>query len=184
VLSELEIGSVGLGGTSIGDAIHKGLECFQDEFPNHKAIILITDGEDHAEFVKDAIEKARQRNVLIFPVGLGDSGEGRRIPIEDENGNLKYLEYNGQQVWTKMNPELLMLAAVETGGTYVGAGTKSINLVDIYNDNISTKVEEKVLEGAKEERFKDRFQWFLGIGLFLLLIEPLFTTRKRLTDER
>ena len=181
-LSNLEVGSVGLGGTSIGDAIHKGLECFQDEFPNHKALLLITDGEDHAEFVKDAVEKARQRNVRVFSVGIGDSGEGRRIPVRDEYGNITYLEHDGQQVWSKMNPMLLQLAAVETGGTYVDAGTKSINLAAIYDEHISI-IEKRELEGTKEQRYKDRFQWFLGFGLFLLLIEPLFTTRKRETHE-
>jgi len=181
VLEELEIGSVSLGGTSIADAIHKGLNCFQDEYPNHKAILLITDGEDHAAFVKDAVEKARERNVRIFTVGIGDNKEGRRIPMVDAQGNRKFLEHNGQQVWSKMNPEVLQVAAMETGGSYVPAGTSSINLLNIYAEHIST-IEKKELEGFKEERYKDRFQWFLGLGLFLLLIEPLFNTRKKSTE--
>ena len=64
-----------------------------------------------------------------------------------------------------------------TGGVYVPAGTGSINLVEIYDEHIAT-LERKELEGYKEERYKERFQWFLGLSLLLLAIEPLVTTRK------
>jgi Ca-activated chloride channel family protein len=178
ILGELEIGSVSLGGTSIAQAIHKGLETFQDEYPNHKALLLITDGEDHEEFVKEAIDRARQKNVRIFAVGVGDWKEGRRIPIVDENGVTRYLQdASGKEVWTKLNPRLLQLAASETGGAYVGTGTGGFDMVELYKNYIDT-MEKTDLGGYKEEKYKDRFQWFLGLGLFLLALEPLVSTRR------
>ncbi len=178
VLFDLDIGSVGLGGTNIADAIHKGLDCFQDEYPNYKAILLITDGEDHEAFVKEAVERARKRNVRIFSVGIGDSDEAHRVPIKDEQGNIKYLQNSkGEIVFSKMNPATLQLAANETGGAYASIGSGGFNMVDFYQKFIAT-LEEKELEGHKEERYKDRYQWFLGLGLLLLACEPLLPTRK------
>ncbi len=178
ILDDLEVGSVALGGTSIAEAIHKGLECFQDEFPNHKAMLLITDGEDHEEFVREAIARARERNVRIFAAGIGDSREGRRIPITDADGNRRYLrDSQGQFVWTKLDSALLQEAALATGGVYIPIGTGAADLAEIYRDHVDT-LEKKELEGYKEERYKDRYQWFLGLAVLLLMIEPLVSTRK------
>ena len=179
VLDELEIGSVALGGTNIAQAITKGIDCYQDEFPNHKAILLITDGEDHEAFVRDAIKQAKERNIRIFAAGIGDQAEGRRIPVTDEHGNRRYLTTDdGEQVWSKMDPSLLQEAALETGGIYIPIETGAANLVQIYRDHIDS-IDKKELEGFKEARYKDRYQWFLGLGLLLLLIEPLVSTRRR-----
>ena len=76
-----------------------------------------------------------------------------------------------------MNPATLQLAANETGGAYASIGSGGFNMVDFYQKFIAT-LEEKELEGHKEERYKDRYQWFLGLGLLLLACEPLLPTRK------
>lgn len=179
ILDELAIGSVALGGTDISGAIHKGLDCFQDDYPNYKALLLITDGEDHESFVKDAVERARKGNVRIYSIGIGDSSEGRRIPIADENGQRRYLQdSSGQEVWSKMNPAILQEAALATGGAYVPAGTSAVDLIKIYQDHIGA-LEKKELEGYKEARYKDRYQGFLALGLALLALEPLVSTRKK-----
>lgn len=183
ILDDLEIGSVSLGGTSIAAAIHAGLECFQDEIPNHKAMLLITDGEDHEAFVREAAEAARKRNVVIFAVGIGDSREGRRIPIIDENGNRRYLQGpDGELVWSRLNPVPLQTAVSITGGSYVEATRGSADLVRLYEENIG-RIERRELEGQKEDRHRDRYQWFLGLGLLLLALEPLVPTRQESPED-
>ncbi len=178
ILDDLDIGSVTLGGTSIAAAIHKGLEAFQDDFPNYKALLLITDGEDHEAFVREAAEAARKKNVVIYAVGIGDSKEGHRIPITDENGNRKYLQgADGQLIWSKLNPQALQIAVSTTGGSYVEATTGSADLVRLYNESIG-ELERREMEGFKQDNHKDRYQWFLGLGLLLLALEPLISTRK------
>jgi Ca-activated chloride channel family protein len=184
VLGQLEVGSVALGGTHIADAIFKGLDCYRDDFPNHKAILLITDGEDNEGLVDDAIEKARQRGVKIFAVGIGDANEGRRIPVLGPNGERLYLQdRSGQEVWTKLNPVLLQKAAKLTGGAYVAAGTGAVNLLTIYDEHIGA-LEKKELESLKQDHYKDRYQWVLGLGLLCLVIEPLVHTRRLRREER
>lgn len=179
MLDELEIGSVALGGTNITEAVYAGLDCFQDTFPNYKALLLITDGEDHSEAFQYAVEKAKKMNVRIYSAGIGDHGEGQRIPITDEHGNRRYLQDSeGREVWTTMNPVLLQQAAMATGGAYIPIGTGAADLVDIYEKTIGA-LEKKELEGYKEERYKDRYQWFLGLGLLVLMVEPLVSTRRR-----
>ncbi len=186
VLSELKIGSVAFGGTAIGDGLHKSLECFQDTVKNHKAILLITDGEDHEAFVKEAAEKAREKGVRIFAIGIGDTGEGVRIPVIDEAGNRVYLkDTEGKEVWTKMDPRVLLDAAQITDGGYAPAYLKkagdpsgAVTSVRELYARISDKVARKELQGAKEARFKDRFQWPLALAWALLALEPLLRTRK------
>ncbi len=191
ILGELKVGSVALGGTAIGLAISKSLECFQDEVKNHKAILLITDGEDHEAYVRDAAEKARDKGVRIFSIGVGDTGEGKRIPITDGQGNQVYLkDKEGKEVWTKMNPRVLLEAAQVTDGGYAPAYLRKegdlrgavTTVRDIYG-KIVEKVRKKELEGAKEERYKDRYQWFLALGWVLLALEPLVRTRRSETGE-
>jgi Ca-activated chloride channel family protein len=178
VLDEMQVGAVALGGTNIAAAIHRGLECFQDEFPNHKAMLLITDGEDHEAFVKEAAQRARARNVKIFSVGIGDAKEGRQIPISDERGQRRFLaSSSGEIVYSKLNPMVLQEVAMVTEGKYIPVGVGTVNLMEIYRDHIAT-LDKKELEGFKEERYKDRFQWFLGLGLGLLMLEPLIATRR------
>ena len=177
-MDELTIGSLALGGTNIAEAIHKGLDCYQDDFPNYKAMLLITDGEDHEAFVKEATKRAKSRNVKIFTVGIGDQGEGRRIPVTDASGNRRFLQdADGNEIWSKMNPAVLQDAAFTTGGAYIPVGVGTTNLATIYRERIGS-LEQKELEGLKEARYKDRYQWFLGLGLFLLMLEPLISTRK------
>jgi len=181
ILGELEVGSVSLGGTAIGKAIEKGLDCFQDEVKNHKAILLITDGEDHDMPVKFAAARAKKMGVMIFAFGLGDTGEGKRIPITDERGNRVFLkDEEGKEVWTKMNPRVLLEAATETNGDYGPDSRRGVTTVlDLYNKKIVEKVQEIEHEGTKEERYKDRYQWFLALGWVLLAMEPLLGTRRR-----
>ncbi len=186
VLSELKIGSIAYAGTAIGDGLHKAIDCFQDTVKNHKAILLITDGEDHEAFVKEAAEKAREKGVRIFAIGIGDTGEGVRIPFIDEAGNRVYLkDTEGKEVWTKMDPRVLLDAAQVTDGGYApaylkkaGDPTGAVTSVRELYARISDKVTKKEIEGAKEARFKDRFQWPLALGWVLLAFEPLLRTRK------
>jgi Ca-activated chloride channel family protein len=184
ILGELRVGSVALGGTAVGDAIRKGLDCYQDTVKNHKAILIITDGEDHESFVREAAEGAEARGVRIFSIGLGQGGDGARIPITDASGNKVFLkDKEGKEVWTKMDPRVLLEAAQITDGGYAEAnvrkeGGEVAGVRDIYA-KILDKVSKKDLEAAKEERFHDRYQWFLALGFILFSVEPFIRTRRR-----
>ena len=98
-------------------------------------------------------------------VGLGDPA-GARIPIV-EGGRRKFIEHDGQIVMSRLGEEVLQQIAVHTGGTFVPARTRLFSLDDIYHQKIAVK-EGRETEQTKQERFTNRYQWFLLVGFLLL----------------
>ena len=137
VLDEVDIHSAPRGGTLIGDAIRKALEAMPRSRDRDQVLVLITDGEDQDSYAEDAAKQAAERGVKIFTVGLGDSREGARIPIRDDAGRLTYLQYEGQERWSKLNDQLLKQIALTTGGAYIPAGTRAYDLGQIYADHLA-----------------------------------------------
>lgn len=170
-LNDLDPNSAPRGGTAIGDAIRKGLEVFPTEAERDRAIILITDGDDQESYPMEAAAQAAERRVLVFTVGLGDSSQGSRVP-ETRDGKLTFMEHDGQQVWSKLNHGLLKDIALKTRGAYIPAGTKAYDLGQLYQDHLRSL---KGGEGSQTQRTRrhERFQLFLGLSLFFLILDIL-----------
>ncbi len=181
-LNEVGPQTVGRGGTLIGDAIRQALHGFGTLEHNYKDIILITDGEDHKSFPLEAAQAAADRQVSIYTVGLGDTTAGTRIPIPNAQGVRTYVRYQGQDVRSRMQENLLLDIAQHTGGAYVPAGTRSIELDRIYADHIAPKARRHI-DIAARERFVHRYQWFVLTALFLLVMEMLMQDRKVKTED-
>lgn len=165
------------GGTLIGDAIRLAGESFVDPIKDYKAIIVITDGEDHESYPVEAAAKAfSERGIRVHAVGLGDTSEGARVPT-DKDGQRLYLQHDGQEIWSKMNPETLREMTSVAGGVYVPAGTAHFDLGQIYLERIAP-AELREFEAARIERYKPRFQWFAGLALILLVSATLISERK------
>ena len=119
-LAEVGPQDVARGGSRLGSAIKVAADSFLDKTNDHKAIVLFTDGEDmKSDPMGQALRVHKARGVRIFTVGLGDMTHGGRIPIRSSRSNPSYLQYHGQQVWSKMNGEVLRQIASETGGAYI-----------------------------------------------------------------
>ncbi len=129
-LDELDPDSAPRGGTAIGDAIRKALEVFQARADRDQAILLITDGDDQQSYPLEAAAVAAERHVTIFTVGLGTpitAHASRRAPESKS-----YVEYQGQQVWSKLDGSLLKEIALKTSGVYVPVGTRAYDLGELY----------------------------------------------------
>lgn len=165
-------------GTDIGGAIRKALGAFSKESRKHRAIILITDGEDHSGNLESATQEAKMEGVPIYVVGIG-SREGAPIPIIDQEGNKSYLkDKKGNIVLSKLDDIGLKKAALTTGGAYIDAGIGTMALDKIYTDRIA-KLEKKELESARRKIYENQFQWPLAIALILLVSEGLVSERKK-----
>jgi len=160
------------GGTLIGDAIRKALSAFTTLANNYKDIILITDGEDHDSFPLEAAKAAAAQQVSIYTIGVGDAVTGTRVPVQDTAGNRTYMEYRGQEVRSRMQADLLLDIARLTGGAYVPAGTRAIELDRIYTEKIAPKARRQTTM-TRRERFIHRYQWFVLTGLLLIGIDML-----------
>ena len=179
-VDSLSVNSIERGGTLIGDALRKAIdEVFRGEEKKFKDVILITDGEDHDSFPVQAAEELGVRGIRLIAIGLGDENTGRRIPVYDDLGNKRYLTYDGQEVWTRLDADALRKMANSTpGGKYINVSTGAIDLGDIYLKLIAS-AEKRELESKTIERYDEKFQTFLVPALLILLLEPLITERRR-----
>lgn len=182
-LDDLSTESVLRGGTLIGDAIRTALDLFfkPDQPPDtrHRDIILITDGEDHESFPLDAARQAGQRNVRIIALGLGSPDTGSPIPISSDSGNTEYLEYEGQAVRSRLNPELLrQIADASHQGVSLNVATANIQLDRIYRQ-IVQNADRQAIKTAETLRYQEAFPYLLIAAIILLVIESLTPTRTR-----
>jgi len=167
-LDELDPASAPRGGTAIGDAIRKALEVFQPRSDRDQAILLITDGDDQQSYPLEAAAVAAERHVAIFTVGLGDSDHGARIPQGAESKS--FLEYQGHQVWSKLDGSLLKEIALKTSGVYVPAGTRAYDLGELYAKYLQGRRGSEE-QSRKRIRRADQFQIFLAMALLALLAD-------------
>ena len=167
--------SISVGGSQLGVAIKAASEAFISKTNEHKTIVLFTDGEDQeSEPVKLAKQLHADEGVRVFTVGLGDFEQGARIP-DEQSRSPSFVQHEGQQVWSKLNGRILKEIATETEGAYIPAGTKRVNMADVYHGYVA-KVEQTEFETAKINAYVPRFQWFAGAALFFLLIEVWLTS--------
>lgn len=166
------------GGTSISRAIETAITAFEDKAKKYKALILITDGEDHEGDPVKAADEAAEQGIRIFCVGVG-TREGELIPVTDENGNMSFLkDRQGQVVKSRLDETTLQKIALNTGGGYIRASGTEYGLDIIYNEKIAT-MEKKDLESKLQRRYEERYQIPAAIALGLLCLEVFLGERRR-----
>ncbi len=128
-------------GTSIGAAINLGIRSFSPGEEKSKAIIIITDGENHEDDPLAAAGDAAKAGIIIHTIGIGSSG-GVPVPLT-VNGRKEYLKDNaGNTVITKLDEEILKKIALGTNGSYVRASNSNIGLDQIFSEIKKMKKEE------------------------------------------
>ncbi len=163
-------------GTNIANAIDLALTSFNSASKTNKAIIVVSDGENHEADAVAAARKAYEKHqVKIYTIGMG-TPKGARIPNVDENGQLRgYIkDEKGNTVLSKLNEDMLKELAKKGNGAYVKATSTDLGLDYIIED--IDKIKKTKFGETKYEDFLDQYQWFLGPGIVLFLISLLFTT--------
>ncbi len=163
-------------GTAINEAINLAKTYFDDEEQTNRVLIIISDGEDHSEQAAAVAEEASEEGIRIFTIGVGDV-KGGPIPEKRNGVVLNYKkDSQGETVITKLNEETLKNIASEANGAYInGKSTKDVveNIREILNAMDKTEFESKQFAD-----FKSQFQWFLGFGIFFLLLDIFLLERK------
>ncbi|MBP6588272.1 MAG: VWA domain-containing protein [Flavobacterium sp.] len=163
-------------GTAINDALKLSVDYF-DIKETSKLIILVSDGEDHGVGADEAIAMAKDKNVRIFSIGMGTE-KGAMIPIKDNRGNIiSYKkDQNGDNVITKMYPETLKSISDKTKAKYInGSNTKEV--VEAVKSQLD-KIEKTEFESQQIADFESQYQWFLGLGFLLLLVDIFLLEKK------
>ncbi len=178
-LSDVGPENVDRGGSRLGDALRLAADGFLDQTGNHRAVVVFTDGEDQeSDPVKVAKQLYREQGIRIFTVGLGDMDQGARIPERQSGRQRSYVQYHGQQVWSKMNGAVLKQVALATDGAYIPAGTKQVDMAQVYH-NFLANVDQHDFETARINSYVPRYQWFVGLGLLLLVLDTLLPAARR-----
>jgi Ca-activated chloride channel family protein len=167
--------SVSRGGTRLAEPIRKAVAGFGPESDASRAILLITDGEDHDSFALDEAREAAEAGIKIIAIGFGDEA-GSEIPVTDPRTGARtlLLDADGRPVRSRLDGDLLRDIALATGGAYVPAGTGVLDLESIYERHIA-----RLTRGRLETRGRtvrdEHYQWPLLLGLVFLVSSVLAT---------
>jgi len=163
-------------GTAIGKAIDLASSSFSPQQDVGKAIIVISDGENHEGDVMEACKKAVSRNIRIFTIGMGQP-QGSRIPVSSGPYNQDYLrDKDGNFVVTRLNEEMLAQIAQEGNGRYFRASAPSMGLNEIVSQ--LEDMEQAELTSQVYEEYEEQFPNFVWSALFILILDLLITEKK------
>ncbi|MBR5836384.1 MAG: VWA domain-containing protein [Bacteroidales bacterium] len=170
-LNSITTDSVPVQGTAIGDAINTAIRSFSAQSEKSRAVIVITDGENHEDDPVAVAEQAAEMGIRVFTIGVG-SPEGKPIPMDGEL--LK--DKDGEIVVTRLDEKVLQDVAQAGNGVYVRAGNSEFGLNPVI-DNIK-RMEDEMYSSIVFEEFDEQFMYFLGIALFFFVIEMLVGDRR------
>ena len=172
-LNTINTGSVPVQGTALADALSTCARSFSSQSRKSRAIILITDGEDHEGDVIETARSLAEEGIRIYCIGVG-SPAGKPIPVDGELMKDK----QGNIVVSKLDESILRQIAGVGGGEYVRAGNSEFGLNPII-DNIRT-LDKEEFQSVVFEDFDEQYMYFFGIALFFLVLEFLVPeTRSR-----
>jgi len=174
-LSNINPGMVPIQGTAIGDAIETSASVFGNT-KQSKAIIIITDGENHEDDAIEAAKTAAGKGFRVYTIGIG-LPEGAPIPIYSGNTQIGYKkDASGITVITRINEPMLQDIAKAGRGIFVRANNSQSGVQEVF-DQIN-KLEKAEYNEAFFSDYEDRFQFFLLAALILILGEVLIADRK------
>lgn len=163
-LNSITTGSVPVQGTALGEAIRTAIRSFTSESEHSRAIILITDGENHEDDPVSAARDAVDMGARVFCIGVG-STEGKPIPMD--GGLLK--DKDGNIVVTRLDEKTLRDIASAGQGLYVRAGNSEFGLNPVIDE--IRAFEDKEFQSVVFEEFDEQYMYFFAIALIFLLIE-------------
>ncbi|MBS7290583.1 MAG: VWA domain-containing protein [Bacteroidales bacterium] len=170
-LSSVNTESVPVQGTAIGDAVLTAAKSFSAQSEKSRAIIVITDGENHEDDPISAAEQVAEMGIKLYTIGVG-SAEGQPIPkdgslMKDKDGNI---------VVTRLDEATLQSMANAGKGAYVRAGNEEFGLNPIIDD--INKMEDEEFNSVVFEEYDEQYMYFFAAALLLFVIEMLIGERR------
>ena len=171
-LSDIHPSLIATQGTDIATAINMAANSFTQQQGVGKAIIVVTDGEDHEGGALEAAQDAKKKGMRVYVLGVG-SPNGAPIPF----GNGDYMKDNtGNTVMTKLNEEMCRQIAEAGGGAYIHVENNSNAQQQL--DNELSKLAKKEMQSTIYSEYDEQFQAFGVIAIILLIIEICIFDRK------
>lgn len=164
-------------GTALAAALNLAAGSFDKESPTKKAVILITDGEDHQGDLDGAVTACKEKGAKIYSIGMG-SPTGAPIPMKDENGNTLGFKNgsDGQPILTKLDEATLTKVARDGEGKYI-LNDNNVDAINQIYDELA-KLEKTEFGAKRITDYEDKFHYFLFPALILLMLSFLLPERK------
>lgn len=172
-LSSINPSMVSTQGTAIGAAINLAARSFTPSETSDKAIILITDGENHEDDAVGAAKAAAEKGIHVNIVGMGEP-KGAPIPIPGSNNYMKDKE--GNVVITKLNEQMCQEIAAAGDGMYVRADNTNAALKALQKE--VEKMNKSELDSKVYSEYDEQFQLLAWLALFLLIADFMILDRK------
>lgn len=158
-------------GTAIGAAIDLATSAFSSDSEGSRVVVLVTDGENHEDDALAAAERAAEKGVQVYTIGIG-TPEGAPINIGDDFVR----DDKGEIVVSKLDETTLQKIAATTGGVYIRATAASVGVQEIV-DKIN-RTEKSKFKTEIFEEYDEKFHIPLVAALVLLLVELVILPRR------
>lgn len=181
-LDSLDEEAVSVQGTALADAVDSAIRALPkaEGAARDRAIVVLSDGEDHEGGLERAIEAAKAAGAKIWTVGVG-TPDGSPIPEGDESGEWKK-DRDGRVVTTRLVATSLARLASETGGRYYTATPSEVEIGEIAKAIGALEAGEAGT--VLRTRYTERFQIPLAVAIVALLVEAAIADRRRRKEER
>lgn len=171
-------------GTDISTAIQQATAAFVEEDKDRgKAIIIISDGENHEEDALPAVQAAVDKGIIVCALGVGTTG-GDKIPEYNSKGNLTGYkkDESGNEVVSKLNDQLLRDIAQNGRGVYVQSGANDLGLGQVYSSLQGLGKTTK--ESFRYTNLTPIAPWLIAVAIVLLMVESLLAEGRRKENQR
>ncbi len=163
-------------GTAIGAAIRLASESFETDKNNTKALIVITDGENHEDDAIEAANEAKEKGIVVHTIGMGLE-KGAPIPVKNRYGAVDFKKDNqGNIVISKLDETLLKQVAAAGEGLYIRANNANTGLQKLFDE--IAKMDKVDLEAKVYTAYDEKFQYAFGAAFLLLLLDMLLSNRR------
>jgi len=163
-------------GTAINEAINLATTYYNDDDQTSRVLFIISDGEDHEGNSEAIAKEAADKGIQIFTIGVG-TPKGGPIPLK-ENGVVRSYkkDQNGETVITKLNESTLEEIADAGEGEYI-PGNVTSQVTEKVKDLLQN-MDKTEFEAKQFADYQSQYQWFLGLGILLLLVDVFLLERK------
>jgi len=173
-ISSVETEMIPQQGTAIGAAIGHGINSFSPGDEKNKALIIITDGENHEGNAIEMSKEAAEKDIKIYTIGMG-LPEGGPIPVRGRSNEF-HKDRNGNVVITKLNEGMLQQIAAAGEGSYIRANNIRSGLNSLFDE--IDQLEKAKMKSKVYAEYDEQFQFAAWIALFFLLLEFFILERK------
>jgi len=173
-LSSVNPKMVPVQGTAIGRAIELGINSFPENTKTSKAMIVITDGENHEDDAVKAAQMAAEKGIYVHTIGMGLETGG---PIPSNAANGEYVKDDkGNPVISKLDEKMLQEIASAGNGMYIRANNSTVGLQRLLTE--VSNMQKSVLEERIYSDYSEKYQYFLLVGILLVMLEFVILGRK------